>query len=185
MLAAQSRVAGPAPRQPDIGIAIGIDPDGAGLQLAGDAVHAADVGAPDAGRQAERGPVGDADRIGLVVERNHAGHRAEDLFLRDAHLVRDVGENRGRDEVAALADTHAAGHRRRAFLLADLDIVEHRLQLRAGHQRTHRRIGQGRVADADRAGPFGEPLDHLVVDGALREDARSRGADLAGVEENA
>src|SRR5205807_3449380 len=44
--------------------------------------------------------VGDADRVVVVLERDHDEHRAEDLLLGDRHRVVDVGEQRRLDEVA-------------------------------------------------------------------------------------
>src|SRR6202048_110681 len=124
VFAAEAGIAHAAPRQPHVGIAIGIDPDGAGLGLLRETLHASDVPAPDASREAVGGTVGDPQRVGLVAEFYHAHHRAEDFLLRDPHLVFDVGKDRGADEIAALADALAARGQKCALLLADIDIVE-------------------------------------------------------------
>src|SRR5688572_9617553 len=72
---------------------LAVDEAHAGLHRGRDAVRAADVLGPDVARQAVLDVVGQADRIGLVLERNEAGDRAEDLVLRDLHAVVDIGED--------------------------------------------------------------------------------------------
>src|SRR5262245_4964012 len=49
MLAAEAGIALTAPRQPHIGIAIGVDPHGAGAGAFGKALHTTHVAAPNAG----------------------------------------------------------------------------------------------------------------------------------------
>ena len=58
------------------------------------------------------------DRVLLVVGRDHAQHRAEDLLLRDGRRVVDVAEHRRLDEPAPLEvlRTSAAGGERRALV---------------------------------------------------------------------
>ena len=95
------------------------------------------------------------DRVGLVVERDQAGHRAEDLVLRDAHAVVDVGEYRGHHEVALRARAsgssgalEAAAEQRRAFLRAELDVAAHLRQVRLADHRADDGLVVQRVADA-------------------------------------
>ncbi len=60
MLSAEAGIAYAAPRQPHIGIAIGVDPDGAGIHFLRETLHASDVSTPDARGKAVNGAVGDA-----------------------------------------------------------------------------------------------------------------------------
>src|SRR5574337_1566807 len=76
---------------------LAVDEAHAGFDGGGDAVRAADVLAPDVAGQAVLHVVGLGDRIRLVVERDQARDRAEDLLLRDAHRVLHVGEDRRPD----------------------------------------------------------------------------------------
>src|SRR5687768_7908973 len=74
---------------------LAVDEAHAGLHRGRHPVRTADVLGPYVAREAILDVVGQADRIGLVLERNQAGDRAEDFFLRNPHAVVDVGENRG------------------------------------------------------------------------------------------
>ena len=61
-----------------------VDAEVAGLHAARDPDAAAEVVGPDRPAQAVDRVVGERDRVGLVVERQHADDRAEDLLRRDA-----------------------------------------------------------------------------------------------------
>ena len=90
-----------------------------GLQLARDVVGLLDVARPDAGGEPVGRVVGARDRFVEIRELDRREHGPEDLFARDRHLRRHVGEDRRLDEVAlAGADVRAlaAGNQRRAFL---------------------------------------------------------------------
>ena len=67
------------------------------------------------------------ERVVEVVGLRDREHRAEDLFLEDAGLGVDVGDDGRLDEVAVALGGLAAGDEP-AFLLADLDVVEDRLR---------------------------------------------------------
>ena len=76
--------------------------------------------------------------------------RAEDLLLRDAHVVAHAGEDRRLHEVALLEARRgvalAAGERLRALLLADLEVAGDALELLLADQRPDlraRRRGRG------------------------------------------
>ena len=65
--------------------------------------------------------VRDGDGFILVAIRDDAQHGAEDLFLRDGHVVADIGEHGRLDEVAAVQPsrtTFAAGDERCTLLEA-------------------------------------------------------------------
>jgi hypothetical protein len=148
-------------------------------------MHASDVGAPNACRQAVRGAIGDAQGVGFVVEGNHGQHRSEDFLLRNPHVVFDVREHRGFDVVAAVTQTRTPGHGRCAFRLADLDVVQHRLHLPQRYQRTHRSARCARIAHADGPRALRQALHHLVIYRPLDQHSRAGGAHLPGIEENA
>src|SRR4051794_20500337 len=141
MLAAETGIARAAPGEPDIRITISVDPDRAGLHLFGEALHAADVRAPDTGGEAVFRAIGLADGIGLVEEPDDADDGTEYLLLGDAHFVVDIGEHCGGDEIAVITDARAAGRHGGAFLGADIDIFQHTLHLQFGDDRSHRRAG--------------------------------------------
>ena len=70
------------------------------------------VGREDAAGQPVVAVVGDPDRVLLVVVRDHDDDGAEDLLLRDGHVVADVRQQRRLDEPAlgqVLGDLAAGG----------------------------------------------------------------------------
>src|SRR6266542_2636785 len=77
-----------------------VDPDYASLDLARDIERQVDILAPDAGGQAEAGIVGQRHRLGRRAEGGCDQHGPEDLDLGDRGGGRDIGEQRGRKEVA-------------------------------------------------------------------------------------
>src|SRR6476661_6011543 len=77
-LAAGARGLGAAERLAQVAHVLAVDEAHAGLDRRGDAVRAADVLGPDVAGEPVLRVVGDADRVGLVLERDQAGHRAED-----------------------------------------------------------------------------------------------------------
>src|SRR5258708_569384 len=68
MFSAEAGIAHSAPRQPHIGIAIGVDPDGASVCLLHETLHAPNVAAPHPSREAVGSTIGDAQRIGLITK---------------------------------------------------------------------------------------------------------------------
>src|SRR6266404_4679539 len=60
VLATEAGIAHAAPRQPHIGIAIGVDPDGAGICFLRETLDASDVATPYPSREAVGSAVGDA-----------------------------------------------------------------------------------------------------------------------------
>ena len=92
----------PAERLAQVAHVLAVDEDHPGLDAACQAMGLADVLGPDVGGQAVFHVVGQAQRLGFVLERDQADHRAEDLLLGDAHAVVHVGEHRGLDELPLL-----------------------------------------------------------------------------------
>src|SRR5215217_5099857 len=90
---------------------------------------------PDATGEAVDGAVRDADRVVLVVVRHDGEHGAENLFLRDGHLRRDVREDGGLHVVAlreALGLLGTASDELRALTDALLDVLADTRALRVG-----------------------------------------------------
>ena len=169
---------------------LAVDEAHAGFHRRGHAVRTAQVLGPHVAGQAVGDVVGLDDGVGLVDEGDQAGHGAEDLFLRDAHAVVHVGEDRRPHEIAALQvcrqvrRIQPAGDQRGAFLRAQLDVAAHLGQvLRADHRADDRALVQ-RVADGDLRGARREALHEVGVDGLVYQDAAARGATLAVVAED-
>ena len=76
-------------------------------------------------RQAVRRLVADGDGLGAVLELADAAHGAEDLLLHDLHVLGDVGEDGGFDEVALVALAVAADFHLGAGLFAGFDVAVH------------------------------------------------------------
>jgi len=123
--------------------------------------RAAAVTRPHAGHQAEGGAVGDLQRLGLVVERDHRLHWPEDLFLRDAVAGVHVGHQRGR-HVAALG--RQAGRQRRLGGDVQAAVAHHR-----------------QIALDDLLLAAADDRAHVHEHAALHQDARRRRASLARV----
>src|SRR5271155_1612015 len=60
-----------------------------------------DIARPDGCGQSERGVVGNLERLALVLEWDHADHRAKDLFPRNPRRVIDVVIDRRLDIITA------------------------------------------------------------------------------------
>src|SRR3954447_22050086 len=79
-----------------------VRPDDAGAQALRHPEDARALFRPDAGAEAVRRAVGLLDRLVRGAEGEDAEDRPEDLLLRDAVALRDVGEDRRREPVAPL-----------------------------------------------------------------------------------
>src|SRR5215471_6717251 len=127
----------------DVEHVVAVHPHGAGADGAGHAVRLRHVARPHAGGETVERVVALQHGVVLVLERNERHHRSEDLLLRDAHVVAHAGEDSGLDEVAVrqmlgrVALT--AGEDLRPFLLADVEVASHTLELLLAHQRAHLR----------------------------------------------
>jgi len=84
-------------------------PDGAGAECVGDLDGGVEVGGVDSRGKTVRGVVANFNDIGLGLELRNGADRAEDLFLLDLHILGDVGEDGGLDEVALVTLALAAG----------------------------------------------------------------------------
>ena len=112
--------------------------------------------------------------------------RPEDLLAHRGRVGVDAGEDRGLDEeAAALGVGAAAADHGGALALGGVEDPGHLLELRRVGQRPHLGVGIDRVAEHDRAGALGDPLDQLVVDVLVHDQARAGHARLPGGREHA
>src|SRR3989440_7165377 len=164
-----------------------VPPDRPSLDRARHAVRLRDVSGPDPRREAVQRAVGELDALGLVVERQHRQHRTEDFLVDDLHPGPGVVEHRGFDVEAFAVHLRglAARHQPGAFLLSRRDVGEHGLLLTFGDDGTEPRALVERVAGGELFGPLGELCYYLIVDRALHQQPRARGADLALAVEDA
>src|SRR5436190_1042315 len=158
-----------------------IDPHGPRLDRACHAVRLLDVLGPDPGRQPVHRPVSELNPFGLVVERQHRQHRAEDLFIYDLHAGLGAVEHGGLDVVALAVHRggFAARHEARAFFLPRRDVRQDGFLLALGHNGAEPRVLVERIAGRELPGPLRELLHDLIVHRLLHEQPRSRRADLA------
>ena len=124
--------------------------------------------------------VRDADRILLVLERDHRDDRPEDLLLRDRHRAFDSGEHGRRIERALAVADRSAGDDLGAFLASLLDEAVDLVAVRGRDQRADLRLRIERIADTQLLRERGELRDEVVVDRPLDEHARARLAALPG-----
>ena len=167
-------------------VAHAVDGDGASAQAPGHALRGHWVGGVDVGGQTERCVVGQADGVCFVVKRQDAQHRAEDLLLRNRHVVAHIGKHRGLDVITALkavGPTQAAGHQTGPFVDTQLDVTLHRLELAAHGQWTHAVAALARVHHAHLGCHACGDRHRLVVHGALHQQTRGCVARLPGVVE--
>ena len=144
-----------------------------------------DVFAEDVAAQSVWRLVGEADRFCLVVKWNQAGHRPEDLLLRDRHAIVDIGKDGRNDEIAAGKRTGERGQLQTAadesssFLRSALDVASHLREVGlADHGPDDSALVEG-VADADAPRTLGKTLNELRVDGSLHQYSRAGRAALA------
>src|SRR5450755_2919563 len=155
VLTADARVLVAAERGVGWVLVVAVGPHAAGLDRASHPERAAAVPRPHSGAEPVRRVVGDLERLGLVSERRHREHRAEDLLLEDPHLVVALQHSRlvvvavlelGRDRWATAADQDLG-----ALIAPDLDVALDLLELRHGHLRAHHCRQVERIALLDRA----------------------------------
>src|SRR6185312_2482038 len=102
-LAADPGLLEAAERGRDADRGVRVDRDHAGLERPRHAQRLCPVPGPDGAREPVDRVVGDRDRLGLVIERDHTGDWAEDLLAGRAGVVRDRSEDGRREPVAGAA----------------------------------------------------------------------------------
>ena len=129
--------------------------------------------------------VADLDSFFLILELLDGHDGAENLFVVNLHVLGDVGEDGGVDEVTCATNSVATNGQGSTFLLAVLDVFHDSVKLDLGDLWALEGLRVERIADLVGSGTFLETLDELVVDALLDEDARASTAALAVVKEDA
>src|SRR5712692_1520082 len=128
-----------------------VDVNDARVEIAHGLEGPIDVAGVDGGRKAIGHAVRDFEGLFEVVARDHGNHRAEDLFLRDAHLRVAIRKHSGLVKpaagVRAALQAVPAGDQLSSFVRADLDILHHRVELRLIDAGPHLGAGPEAVAD--------------------------------------
>jgi len=119
--------------------------------------------------------VGNLDSILLVFELDNRGYRSKDLLLRNLVLVVYAGEDGRLDEVS-LVSMPGASQLELRFLLADLDIVHHLVELHLGDETSVE--GLGVLSYLDLLDHTLELGNELIMDGFMDDDSGTDNACL-------
>ena len=138
-----------------------------GLERARHAQRAGAVARPDRAGEAVGRVVREPDRLGLVLERDQRGNRAEDLLARDAVVVGRLDERAREPEAGAVRGLALEERRRPRRTRRPVS------RCAAEIERPHLRRLVGRVADLDAARRLDEQLEEAVVDRLARRGCAS------------
>lgn len=108
-------------------------PYDSGLQSVGHLVGDVDVPGHDASSQPVSGSIGPLDDFVAGLELEYVLYRTEYFLLGNRHVVPDVGEDRGFDEVAPVPDATSAVLELGAFTLSTFDVLQDALHLSLAH----------------------------------------------------
>src|SRR6266540_4695386 len=179
-LAAEAGLLVPAERDSREGGVRHVDPDCPGLDPTCKPVAPRGISGPDGCHQPVPDVVRDADRVLLILERDHRHDRPKDLLLGDGHRALDRREHRRRIEGTLAVAEPAARDDLGTLLTALLDEAVHLVAMLRGDERAHLRLGIERIADPQLLGLAGELRHEVVIDRPLDEHARTRLAALTG-----
>lgn len=101
---------------------VGVDPDGTCPEGVGDLDGGVEVLGVDGSGETVCAGVAELDGVLLGLELGDRANGAEDLFFHNLHVLCDVGEDRGLDEVALVALALAASLNGGTGVLASLDV---------------------------------------------------------------
>jgi limonene-1,2-epoxide hydrolase len=172
-----------AERRSRIEDVVTIHPHCPGAHLIGDVMRLLDVAGPNGGGKAVQSPIRAVDHFVDALKRDDAHHRTKDLFLRDFHVVLNIGEHGGLDEVAAIADAIAAADQFRALVTARANVAHDLVELRLVYLRALFRSWIERIADGAFLRSDAAFFDELIVDLLFDKHPRSSAAALAVIEE--
>lgn len=161
-----------------------VDPHGTGADGVGDAQRRVEVRGVHGGRKAVGRAVALLDGLLFGLELGDGADGAEDLLLDDLHVLSDVREDGGLDEVADVAVAVAAGGHGGTGLLAVLNVSHDAVELQFRDLRSLEGGHVEWVSDLVGLGALLEAGDELVVDALLHVDAGAGAAALAVVEED-
>lgn len=100
-----------------------VDPDSSGAEGVGDLDGCVEVLGVDSSSETICGVVADLDDVGLALELGDCADGAEDFFLLDLHVLGDVGEDGGLNEVTLVTLALAASLNGGTGLLALLNVA--------------------------------------------------------------
>lgn len=163
---------------------VAVDPDGTGTQFVRHADSGVDILGVYSGRETVVGVVSDSDGFFLVLEFLDRDDRTENLLTGNLHVLGDVGENSGLDEVTLLAVAVTSGGDGSTLLLASVDVLHNTVELETGDHGALEGVVFERIADLVGRSTLLEALDELVVDTLLDQDTGAGTAALAVVEED-
>ena len=126
------------------------------------------------------GVVGDANRFVVAVHRDDGSHGAEDLFAGDAHIGTHVSEDRWTEEPARSIVALAAEDESRTLTATDAYVLERRVELPLGNDRTDVRIWFVARPDSQRCGALDELVGELAQHLSPDEHPAGRRALLTG-----
>ena len=101
---------------------VGVDPDGTRLEGVGDLDGGVEVLGVDGGGETVCAGVAELDGVLLGLELGDRADGAEDLLFYNLHVLCDVGEDRGLDEVALVTLALATSLNSGTGVLAGLDV---------------------------------------------------------------
>ena len=161
-----------------------VDPDGTSTESVGDTDGGVEVLGVDSGGKTVGGVVTSLDDLLLSLELGNRADRAEDFFLHDLHVLGDVGEDGGLDEVSLVAVTLTTGDNSSTRLLAFFDVAHDSIILKLRNLWALEGVGSEWVTDLVGSGTLLEPLNELVVNTRLDINTGTSTAALAVVEED-
>lgn len=100
-----------------------VDPDGTSLESVRNLNGGVEVGSVDGGGKTVCGVVANADGVLLGLELGDGADGTEDLFLHDGHVVLDVGEDGGLDEVTLITLALTTSDDGGTLVLTGLDVT--------------------------------------------------------------
>jgi len=104
--------------------------------------------------------------------------------LHDLHVLRDIGEDSGLNEVALVAMAATTGLNLGTSLLAGVNVRHDAVKLNLRNLRSLEGPGVMRVTNNVLGGSLLESLDELVINALLDVNSRASAAALAVVEED-
>ena len=163
---------------------VGVDPHGASLEGVRCLDGSVEVLGVHSGGKTVGSLVGGLDDLIPRLELADGADRAEDLLLHDLHVLSDVGEDGGLDEVTLVTLAVAADLDCSACILAGLDVVHDAVELDLRDLWALEGVLGEWVADDVLLCSLLESLDEVVIDALLYVDTRASAAALAVVEED-
>lgn len=164
-----------------VGILTGVDPDSTSPEVVADADGSVEVLGVDGSSKAVVGVVAELDDLLLGGELGDGADGAEDLLLHDLHVVTDVGEDGGLDEVALVTVALTTSLDSSTLLLTGLDVTHDAVILELADLGALEGLVVEGVADLVLLGALLEGRHKLVIDTLLDVYTRTSAAGLAVV----